>query len=92
MKSGKFENSLALVGVLIVLFAVSTAANKALADDADLLKGNLKTEVTTSSYRFWWLGAGVSPPEIPDRPVTMMPAGLLADYGPGGPAAFPPAV
>ena len=49
MKSGKFENSLALVGVLIVLFAVSTAANKALADDADLLKGSLKTEVTTSN-------------------------------------------
>lgn len=30
MKSGKFENGLALVGVLIVLFAVTSAANMAL--------------------------------------------------------------
>lgn len=49
MKSGKFENGLALVGVLIVLFAVSTAANTALADDVVVLDSNLKTEVTTSS-------------------------------------------
>ena len=49
MKSGKFENGLALVGVLIVLFAVTTAANTALAEDAGLRKGNLKTEVTTSN-------------------------------------------
>jgi hypothetical protein len=31
MKSGKIENGLALLGVLIVLFAVSSAANTALA-------------------------------------------------------------
>ena len=31
MKSGKVENGLALLGVLIVLFAVSSAANIALA-------------------------------------------------------------
>ena len=49
MKSGKFENSLALVGVLIVLFAVSTAANTALADNVVVLDNNLKTEVTTSN-------------------------------------------
>ena len=48
MKNGKFENGLAFVGVLIVLFAVSTAANTALADDVTLLESNLKTEVSTS--------------------------------------------
>lgn len=30
MKSGKFENGLALIGVLVVLFAVTSAANSAL--------------------------------------------------------------
>ena len=30
MKTGKFENSLALIGVLVVLFAVTSAANTAL--------------------------------------------------------------
>lgn len=49
MKSAKFENGLALIGVLIVLFAVSAAANKALADEVVLLESNLKTEVSTSS-------------------------------------------
>lgn len=49
MKSGKFENSLALVGVLIVLFAVTSAANTALADEAELLDSNLKTEASTSN-------------------------------------------
>jgi hypothetical protein len=49
MKSGKFENSLALVGVLIVLFAVTSAANTALADDAELLEDNLKIEASTSN-------------------------------------------
>lgn len=48
MKSGKFENSLALIGILIVLFAVTTAANTALADDAELLDGSLKTGVSAS--------------------------------------------
>jgi hypothetical protein len=49
MKSGKFENGLALVGVLIVLFAVTSAANTALASEVELLDGGLKTEVSTSS-------------------------------------------
>ena len=49
MKSGKFENSLALIGVLIVLFAVSAAANTALADDVELLEGSVKVEVSTSN-------------------------------------------
>ena len=30
MKSGKFENSMAVIGVLVVLFAVTSAANTAL--------------------------------------------------------------
>ena len=30
MKSGKFENGLAVLGVLVVLFAVTSAANTAL--------------------------------------------------------------
>ncbi len=49
MKSGKFENGLALVGVLIVLFAVTSAANTALADEVELLEDNLKVEVSTSN-------------------------------------------
>ncbi len=49
MKSGKFENSLALIGILIVLFAVSAAANTALADEVELLEGNLKVEVSASN-------------------------------------------
>lgn len=48
MKSAKFENGLAWAGVLIVLFAVSSAFNTALADDAALLEGSLKFEVSTS--------------------------------------------
>jgi hypothetical protein len=48
MKSGKFENSLALVGVLIVLFAVTAAANTALASDVRLPDAGLKTGVSTS--------------------------------------------
>ncbi|MDJ0813792.1 MAG: hypothetical protein QNJ23_08685 [Woeseiaceae bacterium] len=49
MKSGKFENSLAVVGVLIVLFAVTAAANTALADDVTLLESSLKFEASTSN-------------------------------------------
>ncbi|MDJ0906083.1 MAG: hypothetical protein QNI96_08705 [Woeseiaceae bacterium] len=49
MKSGKLENSLALIGVLIVLFAVSAAVGTALADEVELLEGNLKVEVSTSN-------------------------------------------
>ena len=49
MRTGKFENGLALLGVLIVLFAVTSAANTALADDAEFVEGNLKIEVTTTN-------------------------------------------
>ncbi len=49
MKTGKIENGLALLGVLIVLFAVSSAANTALADDANTFEGNLKIETTTTN-------------------------------------------
>ena len=49
MKSGKFENGLALVGILIVLFAVTSAVNTALADEVECLEGNLKVEVPTSN-------------------------------------------
>lgn len=49
MKSGKFENGMAWAGVLIVLFAVSSAFSTALADDAALLEDNLKFEVSTSN-------------------------------------------
>ena len=48
MKSGKFENGMAWAGVLIVLFAVSSAFSTALADDAALLEGHLNPEVSTS--------------------------------------------
>ena len=49
MRTGKFENGLALLGVLIVLFAVTSAANTALADDANFVEGNLKIEATTTN-------------------------------------------
>ena len=49
MKKGKIENGLALLGVLIVLFAVTSAANTALADDAGLFEGNLKIESSTTN-------------------------------------------
>jgi hypothetical protein len=39
---------MALFGVLIVLFAVGSAANTALADDAKLLEGTLKFEAAAS--------------------------------------------
>lgn len=49
MKSGKIENGLALVGALIVLFAVTSAANTALAADSGVLEGSLKIETTTTN-------------------------------------------
>jgi hypothetical protein len=49
MKTGKIENGLALLGVLIVLFAVSSAANTALADDVNTFEGNLKIETSTTN-------------------------------------------
>jgi hypothetical protein len=49
MRTGKIENTLALLGVIIVLFAVTSAANTALADDANFVEGNLKIESTTTN-------------------------------------------
>jgi hypothetical protein len=49
MKTGKIENGLAILGVLIVLFAVTSAANTALADDANIFQGNLKIESSTTN-------------------------------------------
>ena len=49
MRTGKFENALALLGALIVVFAVSSAANTALADDVNLLDENLKIEASTTN-------------------------------------------
>lgn len=49
MKTGKIENGLALLGVLIVLFAVSSAANTALADDTAIHNGNLKIETPAAN-------------------------------------------
>jgi hypothetical protein len=48
MRTGKFENGLAILGVLIVLFAVTSAANTALADDSNNFEGNLKIESLTT--------------------------------------------
>ena len=49
MRTGKIENTLAVLGVIIVLFAVTSAANTALADDANIVEGTLKIESTTTN-------------------------------------------
>ncbi len=49
MKTEKIENGLALLGVLIVLFAVSSAANTSLDDYNTILKGDLKIEVPAAN-------------------------------------------
>lgn len=49
MKPGKIENGLALLGVLIVLFGVTFAANTALADEADSITPALNFEVPTTN-------------------------------------------
>jgi len=49
MRTGKIENVLALLGALIVVFAVSSAANTALADTTNILDDNLKIESTTTN-------------------------------------------
>lgn len=49
MRNGKIENGLAILGLLIVLFGVTSAANTALADDANLVEGNLKIESATTN-------------------------------------------
>jgi len=48
MNSRKVENGLALLGVLIVLFGVSSAANTAFASEADALDTSLKITVSTT--------------------------------------------
>jgi hypothetical protein len=49
MNSRKFENGLALLGVLIVLFGVSSAANTALASEAGTPAPSLKIEVSPTN-------------------------------------------
>ena len=49
MKTGKIENGLALLGVLIVLFGVSFAASTALADEADSLAQALNFEASATN-------------------------------------------
>ena len=47
MKSTRFENSLAVLAALIVIFGVSSAANDALADDQQAFETSLNSEVST---------------------------------------------
>jgi hypothetical protein len=49
MRTGKFENALALLGALIVVFAVTSAANTALADEVGNFDSNLKIESSTAN-------------------------------------------
>jgi len=49
MYTKKVVNSLALLAALIVIFGVSTAANMALADDANTTDLTLKTEASTTN-------------------------------------------
>jgi hypothetical protein len=49
MRTGKFENVLALLGALIVVFAVTSAANTALAEEANTLDNTLKIEASTTN-------------------------------------------
>jgi hypothetical protein len=49
MKSGKVVNGLALLGVLIVLLGVTSAANTALAGEAGTQNSTLKIEAPTSN-------------------------------------------
>ena len=49
MRTGRFENGLAILGVLIIVFAVGSAANQALAEEAHSLDGTLKIESSTTN-------------------------------------------
>ena len=49
MNTRKFENGLALLGVLIVMFGVGAAANTALANEAEALNSSLKISVSTTN-------------------------------------------
>ena len=49
MKNSRFENSLAVLAALIVIFGVSAAANDALAGDVYTMESSLNSEVSTLS-------------------------------------------
>ena len=49
MRTGKLVNGLAILGALIIVFAVSSAANTALAEEARTLDGTLKIESSTAN-------------------------------------------
>jgi len=49
MKTAKIVNVLAVLGALIVLFGVTSAANTALADEAGTVEPTLKIEATTTN-------------------------------------------
>ena len=46
MKNTRFENSMALLAALIVIFGVASAANDALADDVRTFESTLNVEVS----------------------------------------------
>jgi hypothetical protein len=48
MNTRKFENGLALLGVLIILFGVSSAANTAFASEVGALNPSLNIAVSTT--------------------------------------------
>lgn len=49
MKNTRFENSLALLAALIVIFGVTSAANDALADEVRTYESTLNVEASTIS-------------------------------------------
>ena len=49
MKNARFENTLALLAALIVIFGVTSAANDALADDVRAVESNLNIDAPTTS-------------------------------------------
>jgi hypothetical protein len=49
MRTGRFENGLAILGLLIIVFAVGSAANQALAEEASTLDDTLKIESSTAN-------------------------------------------
>ncbi len=48
MRNTRFENSLAVLAALVVIFGVTSAANDALAEDLSTLESTLNPEVSTS--------------------------------------------
>ena len=49
MRTGKLVNGLAILGALIIVFAVSSAANEALAEEVRTLDSTLKIESSTAN-------------------------------------------